>query len=250
MVSATVSWWFISSTVFLSGWAGRCHRGKSEEVGSICRSSSGWGRRIAPPQLVCPFYNTRSYAKLGNFSETFHESKGVGKFIYPLSIRKSQPLISRGALALTIATWGALRPFFRRKNSQSSPIFQGTLKFKTEVFFKFGNELILSRHFREVNPWCLVHVFPWSVWISCSKMLFFFPLLLLTWCRGWPLVVHPGPELSLRRVPMQDARETYINVCCKNSHNPYIIHPHKNHYKKCLFSYAPPIYYILHHKKP
>lgn len=74
--------------------------------------------------------NTRIYAKLGNFSETFHESKGVGKFIYPLSIRKSQPLISRGALALTIATWGALTPFFRRKNSQSSPIFQGILKLR------------------------------------------------------------------------------------------------------------------------
>ena len=97
--------------------------------------------------FVCPFEkNTRSYfSKLGNFSETFHESKGVGKFIYQLSICKSQPPILRGALALTIATWGALRPFFRRKKLAIVTYFSG--HFKTEVFFQFGNELILSRIF-------------------------------------------------------------------------------------------------------
>ena len=56
-------------------------------------------------------------------------------------------------------------------------------------------------------------------------------------------------DLSMleRNLSLPDEGEKYINICCKNSHNPYL-HPHKNHYKKFICSYTPPIYHILHHK--
>ena len=54
--------------------------------------------------------------------------------------------------------------------------------------------------------------------------------------------------LHFRSRPLMPPKK-YINIRSEKSWNPYT-HPHKNHYKKFLFSYTPAIYHIHQHKTP